>query len=97
MKIIKTAYVTTRKYYSNRDIQSLIVQKNKLIKTLKEAKEKIKNDSNDYKSMVDVSYYRLTIRKYIKQIKNLKKNPLEVTKHIKTSIDYVGGNKQCKK
>lgn len=90
MRTTKIYDVTTKVHYSKRDIADLKKTRNSLVINLKEAKEKLKNNPEDYNALVDVNFYRLTIRKMNKLLNQLKKSPFVISNKI-IKKTYKGG------
>lgn len=65
--------LTTKVYFSKSDIESMKKTRNAFIDDLSQAKERLKANKDDYNALVDVSFYRLALRKLNKTIKYLTK------------------------
>ena len=90
MKTIKIYDVTTKIFYSKQDIYELKKTRNSLVDNLKEAKEKVKANPEDYDALVDVNFYRLTIRKINRLLNQLKKSPVLISNKV-IKKTYRGG------
>lgn len=65
--------LTTKVYFSKSDIESIKKTRNAFIDNLCQAKERLKANKDDYNALVDVSFYRLAIRRLNKTIHYLTK------------------------
>ena len=61
------------------------------VDNLKEAKEKLKANPENYDALVDVNFYRLTIRKLNRLINQLNKSPVIITNKV-IKRTFKGGN-----
>ena len=91
MKTTKIYDITTKIHYSKHDIKELKKTRNAFVGNLKEAKEKLKLKPEDYDALVDVNFYRLTIRKLNRLISKLQKNPVLISNKV-IKKTFKGGN-----
>ena len=91
MRTTKIIDVTTKIHYSKHDIKQLKQTRNSFVDNLKEAKEKLKANPENYDALVDVNFYRLTIRKLNRLINQLNKSPVIITNRV-IKRTFKGGN-----
>lgn len=91
MRTTKIIDVTTKIHYSKQDIKQLKQTRNSFVDNLKEAKEKLKANPENYDALVDVNFYRLTIRKLNRLINQLNKSPVIITNKV-IKRTFKGGN-----